>query len=378
MIKPRFVAAVLLLSAVSASARAAEPQRTDVFTKGDAGYACFRIPSVVTTKSGTLLAFAEARKKSCSDTGNIDLVMRRSTDGGKTWSDLAIIWNDADNTCGNPCPVVDETTGTVWLLLTWNRGDDHESKIKTGKAKDTRRVFATHSTDEGVSWAKPTEITSTTKRDDWGWYATGPGAGIQLQRGKHKGRLVVPCDHSTLPWGGTDTYRSHVIYSDDHGKTWQLGGSIKPGVNECEVVELTDGRLMMNMRNYRRSQHRARAIAISDDGGASWSDVSHDPALIEPVCQASIRRLRWPTASSPGVIVFSNPASTSKRVKMTVRVSYDDAKTWPVSRVLHPGPSAYSSLTILKDKRIGCLYEADGYKRIKFAVFTHDWLRAKP
>ncbi|MCW5553577.1 MAG: exo-alpha-sialidase [Verrucomicrobiae bacterium] len=359
---------------VTAAARA-ELQHTDVFVSGQDGYHTYRIPAIVTTTDGTVLAFAEGRKHSASDTGDIDLVLKRSADGGHTWSELSVVWDDGANTCGNPCPVVDRQTGTIWLLLTWNRGDDAEPRIIAQTSKDTRRVFVTHSTDDGQSWARPQEITATTKLTNWTWYATGPGAGIQVEQGSHRGRLVIPCDHIEA---GTKRYFSHVIFSDDHGKNWQLGGSSpRDQVNECEVVELTGNRLLLNMRNYDRAQ-RTRQTAFSYDGGVTWTDQRHATELIEPICQASIRRYSWPDDGQKGNILFSNPAST-RREKMTVRLSTDEGQTWPAARQLHAGPSAYSCLVILPDQTIGCLYEAgekSPYEKIVLARFSLDWLTA--
>ncbi|MCL4785931.1 MAG: glycoside hydrolase [Verrucomicrobia bacterium] len=350
------------------------PEQVRVFTSGQEGYHTFRIPATVVTPGGDMLAFAEGRKHSASDTGDIDLVFKRSSDGGRSWSELAVLWDDGPNTCGNPCPVVDRRTGTIWLLLTWNRGDDAESRIiAETTSRDTRRVFVTSSTDEGRTWAKPKEITATTKLTNWTWYATGPGAGIQIERGPHAGRLVIPCDHIEA---GTKRYFSHVIYSDDHGTTWQLGGrSPRDQVNECEVVELTGNRLMLSMRNYDRAQ-RTRQTAVSHDGGASWTDQRHAPELIEPICQASLRRYSWRDGERQGVLLFSNPAST-KREKMTVRLSRDEGASWSAGRELHAGPSAYSCLVVLPDQTIGCLYERGDrspYETITFGRFPLGWL----
>ncbi len=161
---------------------------------------------------------------------------------------------------------------------------------------------------------------------------------------------------------------------DDHGTTWKLGGSApKDNVNECEVVELAGGRLMLNMRNYDKSI-QTRQICFSDDGGLHWRDQRHDLALIEPVCQASIRRYRWPSKDQSSVILFSNPASTKDREKLTIRASYDDGDSWKDSRLLHEGSSAYSCLCVLADQSVGCLYENDGYTRITFARFPLRWL----
>jgi sialidase-1 len=154
--------------------------RADVFRSGEGGADTYRIPSVVATKSGALLAFAEARRGSASDTGDIDLVVRRSEDGGASWSEIEVVWDDGANTCGNPCPVVDPATGEVVLLATRNLGVDHEPRIIDGTSKGTRTVWVLRSADDGRTWSAPEEITATAKRPDWTWYATGPGAGIAL------------------------------------------------------------------------------------------------------------------------------------------------------------------------------------------------------
>lgn len=331
------------------------PPAQPVFVRGQDGYHTWRIPALVVSANGTLLAFAEGRKGSASDTGKIDLAVRRSTDHGQTWSPIHVIWSDGLNTCGNPSPVLDRDTGVLWLALTWNNGADKARQIHAQKSQDTRRVFITSSSDDGVTWEPPREITQAVKRTNWTWYATGPGGGLQIVHGPHRGRLVIPCDHNEA---GADRYYSHVIYSDDHGATWKLGGTTPSDkVNECQIVELTDGRLLLNMRNYERS-HKCRQVAISADGGLTWQDQRFDEALIEPLCQAAIRRLRWPETERPGVILFSNPASAEQRVNLTLRASFDDGQTWPVAQVLHPGPSAYSDLAVLPNGDIACLFEA--------------------
>ncbi|HEY7116985.1 MAG TPA: sialidase family protein, partial [Tepidisphaeraceae bacterium] len=206
------------------------------------------------------------------------------------------------------------------------------------------------------------------KKPEWTWYATGPGAGIQMR----SGRLVIPCDYKLADGQGY----SHVIYSDDHGKTWSIGGLVGPGANESRVIELTDGRLMLNMRNYRDKSAAAkgRAVATSSDGGLTWSALAHDPALIEPMCQGSL--VRGPDVEGKPTFLFSNPAS-SKREKMTVRLSIDDAKTWAYEKMLQAGPAAYSDLAVLPDGTILCLYEMgekSPYDKIVLARFTADWL----
>lgn len=322
-----------------------------LFEGGTEGYDCFRIPAIVTTNEGVLLAFAEGRKNGCSDTGSIDLVMKRSTDGGRSWSGLQVVWQDGKNTCGNPAPVVDRTTGAIFLLSTWNLGEDHESEIIAQTSKDTRRVFLLKSTDDGLNWSKPKEITADVKMPSWTWYATGPGSGVQLMGGPYQDRLVIACDHIEEV---TKKYYSHIIYSDDHGETWRLGGSTpKDKVNECEVVELSDHTLMLNMRNYDRSKS-SRQLAFSTDGGGSWENMFHHQTLIEPICQASTLRVDF---KGQPTILFLNPAHTQKRRNMTLRLSKDDGKSWPVEKQIFAGPSAYSDLSLVDEENIGILYE---------------------
>lgn len=357
------------------------PQQVALFKKGEAGYHTCRIPSLIVTKKGTVLAFCEGRQEGAGDAGNIDLVLKRSSDGGKTWGDLQVIWNEGGNTCGNPCPVVDQTTGTIWLLLTHNLGTDKESDIIKKKAQSTRTVWACRSDDDGRTWTAPVNITATTKDPGWGWYATGPGVGIQIRQGPHRGRLVIPCDNSYddpqgKVNGGPYEYGAHVIYSDDHGTNWVRGGLVRPKVNECQVVEVADGRgtLLMNLRSYFGRNRRTHAL--SRDGGGTWTSPADVPELIEPVCQASILRYSWPAGGGKSRLLFANPASM-KRERLTVRLSYDEGATWPVAREVFFGPSAYSGLAVLPDKTIGCLYERGGasaYENITFARFTLDWL----
>ncbi|MEX0610682.1 MAG: sialidase family protein [Pirellulales bacterium] len=352
----------------------ADSRQFDVFVSGTDGYHTYRIPAIVTSTQGTVLAFCEGRKRSASDTGKIDLLLKRSTDGGNTWSAQQIVFSDGDNVCGNPAPVVDHTTGAIWLLTTWNLGSDHERDIMQGTSKDTRRVFVTHSTDDGHTWSKPTEITTAVKKPHWRWYATGPVNGIRLTRGSRQGRLVIPANHSDHSDPASHPYRAHIIYSDDHGKAWQLGGVQDELTNESTLVELEDGALLHNMRSYHKKN--LRAVATSHDSGHTWSDVTLDSALVEPVCQASILRLTWPERGQRSRILFSNPAST-KRERMTVRLSYDEGATWPISRTLHTGPSAYSCLAILPDQSIACLYEGgekNPYEKIVLARFSLEWL----
>jgi len=334
-----------------------------LFTAGEGGYHTYRIPALVVTTQGTLLAFCEGRKKGRGDSGDIDLLLRRSTDGGRAWGRAQVVWDDGDNTCGNPCPVVDGKTGTVWLLMTHNLGGDTEARILDGTSKGTRTVWVTKSDDDGVTWAKPVEITRDVKKPDWTWYATGPGVGIQTTCG----RLVVPCDNYVK---GSKERQAHVIVSDDGGKSWKLGGVVGPDCNESQVVELADGSLLLNMRSYRGTNRRL--VAVSKDAGETFARPEEDKALVEPVCQASLLRL----PGRGGGVLFSNPAST-RRERVTVRLSTDEGKTWAHAKVLHEGPAAYSCLAVLPDRTIACLYEGgekSAYEMITLARFSHGWL----
>ncbi|MCF7569540.1 glycoside hydrolase [Sabulilitoribacter arenilitoris] len=344
-------------SNISTEKKEVKPQEPSVFNtlfkNGDHGYACYRIPAIVTTNNGTVLAFSEARKKGCSDTGDIDLVMKKSSDNGITWSNLKIIWDDKANFCGNPAPVVDRETGTIHLLSTWNNGNDHESEIINETSIETRLVYHLKSTDDGVTWSEPKNITESTKEDDWTWYATGPVHGIQLEKGVHKGRLVIPCDHIEKD---SKKYYSHAIYSDDHGETWKLGESTPADqVNECTVAELTNGDLLLNMRNYDRKATKARQIAISKDGGVTWINQKFDIELPEPRCQGALLSIK---NNNKNVLLFTNPADSLARVNMTLSVSFDDGLNWDKKLSIYKSHSAYSDLTELKNENILVLYEA--------------------
>jgi sialidase-1 len=271
------------------------------------------------------------------------------------------------DTIGNPAPVQDVGTGVVWLLLTGNPGNTGEKEIIETGAMGTRTVWVMSSKDEGVTWSKPAEITKDVKPTDWTWYATGPVNGIQTR----SGRLVIPCDHEVKGHRG---FYSHVIYSDDHGARWKLGGSASEMTDESTVAELTDGSLMLNMRS--NAKRFRRAVSLSKDGGLTWSAPRFDDALIEPTCQASLIRYARRGKGGKAGLLFSNPAS-EKRVRMTVRHSDDDGRTWRHSKLVHEGPSAYSSLAALKDGTIGLLYEKgaqQAYESIAFARFTFEWL----
>ncbi len=243
------------------------------------------------------------------------------------------------------------------------------------EGKAPRQVWMTYSDDDGATWVEPWEITGDVKPPTWSWYATGPGHGIQLQ----SGRLVVPCDHIVFEaYNRQDPYHSHVITSDDHGATWQIGGSADEGTNESAAFETVDGWLYLNCRNKHRLAEGGnyRAVAWSRDGGTSFTPIIHDAALLEPICQAGVCRFTTADKEGRNRVLFANPASRT-RDHLTVRLSYDEGRTWPVSRLLHAGPAAYSDLCVTQDLSICCLYERGAempYERISLARFDLEWL----
>jgi sialidase-1 len=335
-----------------------QPVRENILWKsGEGNYRGYRIPSVILTNNGTLLAFAEGRNGG-GDSGNIDLVMKRSADNGKTWSEEQVVWDDSLNTCGNPCPVVDVLTGRIWLFMTWNLGKDHENDIIRKTSASTRLPYVCYSDTDGLTWSAPIQIAGSCKDAQWGWYATGPGVGIQLKTGRYKGRLVIPANHSyddpgslirKDPFG----YGSHVLISDDQGKTWHKSAPIRPACNESQVAELSDGTLLLNMRSYTGKQ--SRALSFSTDGGETWSTTRQDFQLVESVCQASL--ISYGEYQGHSVFLFSNPAVPVGRTHMTIRYSLDDCRSWTASKLIYAGPSGYSCLVKLRNSQVGLLFE---------------------
>jgi sialidase-1 len=274
--------------------------QTDVFVAGDGGYHTFRIPSIVVAPKGTLVAFAEGRRDTAADSGHIDLVARRSSDGGASWSPLQVVADNGPDAWVNPCAVVDRRTGTLWLFSTQNRGTEKEKEITAGLTRTGITVSALESDDDGATWSKPIEITASVRRPEWTWYATGPGVGIQTRAG----RLVIPANHADA----SGVHRSHLFYSDDGGRSWAIGAIATPGSNESQVVELVDGRLMHNMRNHPpKPAPNFRIVGISADGGLSYADApAEERELIEPPAEASIIRYSTPVTDGRSRLLFSN------------------------------------------------------------------------
>ena len=322
-----------------------------VYTSGQDGYDTYRIPSILRASNGDLLAICEGRRNSPRDHGDIDLLIKRSTDDGETWSDQQVIYGEeGDITIGNPCPVLDRETGVIWLPF----------------CRDNKDVLVASSSDNGDTWSAPVDMSGTCSHPDWDWYATGPGVGIQLTKGPNKGRLVIPCDHRT---DGAYGNGSHTIYSGDHGETWHLSELITPGANECQVAELSDGRLMMNIRMQTYSQG-LRGVALSGDGGGTWSDIEHDAQLPCSKCQGSL-------IGDGEQLLFSNPVppkdpspDKGDRVNLVVKQSKDDGRTWESCEKLHAGPAAYSSLVFLGGGQAACLFEGGQDEFREHLVFS--------
>lgn len=345
----------------------------DLFHRGDNGVDSYRIPALMTTPKGALMAFAEARHQSAADHGYIETVVRRSTDLGKTWSSIQIVGSDKTNAVQNPTLAIDRSTGVIWLMLIRSDTSKYPDDAALARARvPVRRMWVTHSSDDGISWAKPRDITKAVCPPEYKECVCGPGVGIQLR----SGRLMIPSYRGRI---GESGFSDYVIYSDDHGKSWHMGGGPEGNMDECQVVELRDGSVMLNMRSNRGKGRRG--VSISKDQGLTWSPIVDDPTLVEPVCQASIIRYESPANPSRTPLLFSNPASEKKddRRLMTVRLSNDGGKTWPASRLINEGRSAYSCLAVLPDGSIGCLYEAWPTRHtgtIRFARFSLDWLES--
>jgi sialidase-1 len=327
----------------------------DLFVSGENGYHTYRIPALVKTRSA-IHAFCEGRKHGRGDSGKIDLLMRSSRDGGRSWSDARVVVTEPGMTCGNPCPVYDGVTDTIWLPFCKNIGAIAETEICRGNGP--RTVWLMASEDDCQSWSTARDITSQVKDAGWTWYATGPCHGIQLS----SGRLVVPCDHMVGVYldRHADPYHSHVILSDDHGETWRVGGIVDEGTNECAVAEFGNGDVYINCRNYR--QMKCRASAWSDDGGETFGRFTLDETLADPICQGSLLDL------GDNRFVLSNAASET-RENVSLRLSDNGGERWSEPYVLWEGPSAYSDTVSADSGVIGCFYECGSegpYERLRF------------
>jgi len=335
---------------------------------GDDGVKCYRIPGLATTKQGTLIAVYDIRYHGWSDLpARVDVGMSRSADGGRTWEPMRTILHMGNpdepgamgNGVGDPAILVDQETGTLWVAALWSHGKRGVHGSQPGLSPDqTGQFILARSDDDGKTWSDPINITSQVKFPKWNLLLQGPGAGICLR----DGTLVFPAQY----WDETEKRLPHstLIHSRDHGLTWQCGTGAKPDTTEAQVVELTDGSLMLNMRDNRgRSGNGFRAVATTRDLGQTWqAHPTSGKALPEPVCMASLIRVRPASAAYPkGILVFSNPArGKAPRQEMTIKLSFDDGQTWPADNQLLldalPG-AGYSCLTVVDDRTLGIVYE---------------------
>lgn len=281
-----------------------------LYESGDWGYAQFRIPCLLATSAGELLALCEARSNPRSDSGRIRILLRGSRDGGQSWSAPQVVAEDGDNTVGNPCLVEHRPSKTLQLIYNGNDGSVTEADILAGHG--ARRVYRMESRDGG--------------------------------------RLVIPCNHgeaSPAP-GARSPYAGHLILSDDGGATWRVGAVTGPDANEATAAFLEDGRLYVNLRSYRG--HGCRLAAWSGDGGEHLSPLREDLALREPVCQGSA--LSW-----GGALLFLNPDDDRARRRLTLKFSLNGGLSWAKHSVIRSGPAAYSDMAVLNG-RLFMLFEA--------------------
>lgn len=359
--------------AAGAPAQAAAACATTLWTAGSGGYNTYRIPAVVAV-GGTLVAFAEARRNSPSDSGDIAVVERRSADGGCTWSAQRVVADDGQATVGNPVPLVTDA-GALVLVTNRQAGKVTQAQIQSGAAgaQDGRRVFVQTSRDAGATWTARREITASVKRSAWRWYATGPGHGLTLRRGPDAGRLVVAADHTTAGPRGV-----HLLISDDDGLTWRIGASddhsdgvVKP--DETSAAELPDGRIYLSAREQGGTAPGNRAYTYSPDSGESFAGPFRAlPAFPTPTVEGSVLQdPAYLTGAACAPLLYSGPQDPAARKHMTVRRSDDAGLTWHTIAELNgpTAPAAYSDLVMTARTTVGVLYETGGttpYQRIDF------------
>jgi len=356
-------------------------QKTAVYVSGTEGYKSFRIPAIITAPNGDLLAFCEGRVNGAGDFGDIKVVLKRSSDNGKTWSALQIVAANDTLQAGNPAPVVDLTDprfpqGRIFLF--YNTGNGHEMELRKGKGH--RDVFYKTSIDNGKTWSEPTDITLQVNRinqpdinplwnfkEDWRSYANTPGHALQFEHGKYKGRIYVAANHSSGdPKPELRDYQAHGYFTDDHGATFHLSETVTfEGSNESTAAELSNNGLMMNSRN---QVGNFRIVSLSKDGGEKWDTTFIDTNLPDPICEGSL--LNIGTKNGKSVLAFCNNDSKKNRDSLTLRISFDEGKTWKKKFLIDPKNTAYSDIVKISENKIGILYEADEYKEIRFEIIN--------
>lgn len=326
---------------VSAPCPASVPYRS-----GDSGYNTFRIPAALHVPGGALLAFAEGRRNSSADDGDIDLVLRRSLDGGCTWQPLQLVADAGKDTVGNPVPVIDPRSGDIVLVTCRTIGGATKRQVTSGKvAASVRRVYVQRSADGGRTWSPQRDITGSVKSPDWRWYAVGPGHAVALRHGRHRGRLLVPANHSSSTTGRSG---AHSLYSDDGGHTWHVGyvsGSVSGplALNENTLAELPDGTVYINARDHDRTAEGTRADAYSEDGGLTLSvPFRPQPELTGPTVQGSVLQVSGRPWRGP--LLYSGPSDPDRRLRMQVRASDDDGRSWRPVWTVSQDLAGYSDL----------------------------------
>lgn len=368
-------------------------QEIPVFVAGREGYRSYRIPAIIREPGGDLLAFCEGRKNNAADFGDIDIVMKRSIDKGKTWSALSVIADNGNLQAGNPAPVVDLLDpaypgGRIFLF--YNTGNDQEAEMVKGNG--LRECYYITSADGGRNWSAPVNITAAVHRplkpdhntayqfpEDWRAYANTPGHALQVTEGKYRGRIYVAANHSAgPPRPKAGHYSAHGYFTDDHGITFRISQTVRwPGSNESTAAALSEGKLMLNSRN--QSGHpRARIVSVSSDGGATWDTTYADRRLPDPVCQGSL--LNIGKKKGRAVLAFCNPADTAFRRNLTLRISTDEGRTWIKNYTVSNetgsnggDPAAYSDLVPNGRRMIGVLYEHNNYREIVFRSMKVKW-----
>ncbi|WP_313266790.1 sialidase family protein [Sphingobacterium sp.] len=374
-----------IMGAFALLAGICQAQEVNVFVSGEEGYKSYRIPAIVKDKTGQLIAFAEGRVDHAGDFGNVDIVYKISQDNGKTWGPLHVAVDNDNLQVGNPAPVVDLLDPAYpkgRLLLFYNTGNNHEGEVRKGNG--LRECWSISSADGGKTWSNPQNITLETHRpnqpsvnaqynfqEDWRTYANTPGHALQFDSGKYKGRIYIPANHSEgNPKSDGKDYFAHSYYSDDHGKTFKIGASVKfEGSNETMAAQISGTGLYMNSRN-QQGNVKSRIVSYSNDGGVTWDTTYYDKNLPDPVNQGAV--LSW-QKKGRYLLAVCNAASTNRRDNLTVRLSKDQGKTWYFNQVIAKAPedvkgdyAAYSDLVLLNKNKLGVLFEKENYSKIVF------------
>jgi sialidase-1 len=312
-------------------------------------YEVVRIPALIRTHAGTLLALVEGRRAIDDQSSNVIIVKRKRPSETK-WSNAEVVVADEPASLNNPCLIAAKGK----LLMMYQRypnGSNERTTSPDYNPNTSCRSFLVTSQDDGKTWSKPVELTKIVKEEKMQSVASGPGIGLELQRGKFKGRLLFPFNE-----GANGAYGAYAVYSDDAGTNWKRGKTAPkmPGnqPNETQFVELADGSVLMNARN--QASGRYRLSAVSADGGETWSTARPEPDLVDPVCMGSILRVSF----KPNLIAFCNPNDPQKRVNGTLRFSKNDGLSWDAGTPIAAGRFEYSSMAMINSRTIGILYEA--------------------